>query len=108
MYAVFDGAACASALSLLVVGREAIAPDVRRLSLVGDDHQDFACRPGQRLVLTLDNGEGSLRRFSEVEAFDFDELRLDLIVPVGGDASAARWVDTAAISDRVTAELLAR
>jgi len=107
MYAISDGAASTGALSLLVVGRKAIAPDVRRLSLVGDDRQTFACRPGQRLLLTLPTETGSLRRISDVEAFDVEELRLDLAVPVGDDVRAARWVDSAEIGDRVTAELLA-
>jgi hypothetical protein len=107
MYPGLDGALARDALSLLVVGRKVIAPGVRGLSLVGDERQEFACRPGQQLVLTLPAEWGSLRRLGDIEAFDVEELRLDLAVAVADDARAARWVDMAEIGDRVTAELVA-
>jgi len=83
--------------SLLVAGRP--APDGRRLSLVGDECEMFTCRPGQWLRLTLDGG--SLQAVGRVEAFDADELRLELALC---DATTVQWRQSAAIGDPVTAE----
>jgi NADPH-dependent ferric siderophore reductase len=107
MYSVSDSGRSNDALSLLVVGQKLIGPGLRRLSLVGDERQEFACRPGQRFVLALPTEAGLLRRTGDVEAFDSEELRLDLAVPVADDARAARWLDMAKIGDRVSAALLA-
>jgi len=99
---VLSKAAARQVLSLLVARPR--APDGRRLSLVGDEHQAFSCRPGQWLRLTLPTGSGALQRVGRIEAFDPEELRLDLTLV---DPAAARWAAAAAIGDPVTAELLA-
>ncbi|HXQ10827.1 MAG TPA: hypothetical protein VN805_07505 [Caulobacteraceae bacterium] len=90
--------------SLLVAGCRVIAPNAGRLSLVADECEAFTCRPGQLLRLTLPTQSGSLSRVGRVEAFDPDELRLELALC---DAAAARWAEGAAIGDPVTAELVA-
>jgi hypothetical protein len=88
--------------SLLVAGRR--APDACGISLVGDECETFTCRPGQLLRLTLQTPHGPLHRVGLVEAFDPEELRLDLAL---GDPAAARWAEGAAIGDAVAAELVA-
>jgi hypothetical protein len=97
-----SGAAARRVWSLLVAGRR--APDGQRLSLVGAERETFVCRPGQLLRLTVPTKDGPLHRVGRVEAFDPEELRLDLSLC---DPAAARWAKGAAIGDAVTAELLA-
>jgi NADPH-dependent ferric siderophore reductase len=88
---------------LMVVGSREIAPQLRQVSLIGEDLDGFAFRPGQALVLTLP-GDGESRRRYTIAAFDPDELRLDVEVPVAGDALAAQWTATVCIGDPILAE----
>jgi NADPH-dependent ferric siderophore reductase len=97
-------AAARQVWSLLVAGCRVVAPDARRLSLVGDECETFTCRPGEWLRLTLPTARGPLHRVGRVEAFDPEELRLDLALC---DPAVARWAEGAAIGDPVTAELVA-
>ena len=100
-FALLDAAA-RQVWSLLVAGRG--APDGRRLRLVGDERETFTCRPGQWVKLTLPTTCGVLQRVGRIEAFDADELRLELALC---DIEAAQWAERAAIGDPVTAELVA-
>jgi hypothetical protein len=95
-------AAVRRAWSLLVAGRH--APDGQRLSLVGDEREAFTCRPGQLLRLTLPTDDGALHRVGRIEAFDPEELRLDIALC---DPAVASWAVGAEIGDPVTAELVA-
>lgn len=88
--------------SLLVAGRH--APDAHCISLVGDERQTFTCRPGQWLKLALPTDAGPLQRVGRIEAFDPEELQLDISLC---DPVATRWAEGAAIGDAVTAELVA-
>ena len=90
--------------SLLVAGCRVVAADGRRISLVGEECEAFTCRPGQLLRLTLPTKGGQLHHVGRVEAFDPEELRLDLALC---DPAAARWAERATIGDPVTAELVA-
>jgi hypothetical protein len=88
--------------SLLVAARPAV--DGCRLTLVGAEYEAFTCRPGQWLRLTLPTEGRPLRRIGRIEAFDPEELRLDLAL---SDPAAEGWAETAAIGDPVMAELVA-
>jgi hypothetical protein len=99
--------AASPAWLLLVVASGEIAPEVRQVSLVGDDLEGYAHRSGQHVALYLPTTEGALRRACPIAGFDAEELRLDVMLPVARDAAAALWADAARIGDPVTAELLA-
>jgi hypothetical protein len=96
----------APAWSLLLVGREPIDALRRRVRLVGDDLEGFVHAGGQRVALTVSLTGAALRRVGRIEAFDADELRLDIAMPVAGDPSARRWAEAARIGDPVRVELL--
>jgi NADPH-dependent ferric siderophore reductase len=96
------------AWSLLVVASGEIKPQVRQVSLVGDDLEGFVHGSGQHVMLYLPTEKGALRRACPITGFDAEELRLDVTLPVAEDFPAARWAEAARIGDAVTAELLGR
>jgi len=98
--------AAPTARSLLLVASDEIAGDERRISLVGDDLEDFVHQPGQRARLTLQTPTGVLIRDYPIHGFDTDELRLDLTARVADDAAMAHWARSAGIGDTVIAELI--
>jgi hypothetical protein len=73
------------------------------LSLVAEENEVVACRPGQWLMLVLPAARGALRCVGRVEGFDAEELRLDLAL---SDRAAARWAARAEIGVAVAAELV--
>ena len=90
---------------LMVVGSCDLGEGLRRVSLIGDDDlEGHIFRPGQVLELSLPGG-GPPRRQYVIAAFDRQELRLDLDVPVNNDAAAACWLQHARIGDPIVAEL---
>ena len=94
--------------SLLLAGREPIDAFHRRVRLVGDDLEGFVDRGGGRVALIVSLEGAELRRIAHIEAFDPDELRLDVALPVAGDAQAHGWTEAARIGDPVAVELLDR
>jgi len=101
----FPTRAMRSVWDLVVVGSRELTREVRRVSLIGEDLEGLDLRPGQQLVLTLpSSGSDPERRRYTIVGFDPDELRLDVDVPIRGDAPAARWLKSATIGDPVTAE----
>lgn len=97
-----------AAWSLLLAGREPIDCLHRRVRLVGDDLEGFVHAGAQRVALTISLPGALVRRVARIEAFDPDELRLDVALPVAGDAVAHGWTETSRIGDPVGVELLDR
>jgi hypothetical protein len=97
-----------AAWSLLLAGREPIDALHRRVRLVGDDLEGFVHSGGERVALIVSLEGERLRRVGHVEAFDPDELRLDVALPVAGDAQAHGWTEASRIGDPVRVELLDR
>ena len=104
----FAPSRASAAWSLLLVGREPIDALHRRVRLVGDDLEGFAPAGGERVALTVALAGERLRRVGHVEAFDPDELRLDVALPVAGDPEAHGWTEASRIGDPVCVELLER
>src|SRR5215469_16067202 len=88
--------------SLLLAGREPIDSLHRRVRLVGDDLEGFVHGGRQRVALTVSLAGAPLRRIAHIEAFDPDELRLDVTLPVAGDALAHGWAEASSIGDPVS------
>jgi hypothetical protein len=97
-----------AAWTLLLAGREPIDMIHRRVRLVGDDLEGFVHGGGERVALTVSLGGAVVRRVARIEAFDPAELRLDVALPVAGDALAHGWTETSRIGDPVGVELLDR
>jgi len=97
-----------AAWSLLLAGREPIDALHRRVRLVGDDLEGFVHDGAQRVALVVSLAGERLRRVGRVEAFDPDELRLDVALPVGCDPLVHSWADQSSIGDPVHVELLDR
>jgi len=83
-----------------------IAPDIRSVSLVGDDLEGFDPSRGHYVILNLPTEGGALRRPCTITAFDPLELRIDVGLPVAAGDPAACWADGAQIGDAIAAELL--
>jgi hypothetical protein len=96
----------APAWSLLLAGREPIDGQRGRVRLVGDDLEGFVHASGACVAVTVSLTGAALRRVGRIEAFDADELRLDIAIPVAGDASVHRWAEAARIGESVHVELL--
>jgi len=91
---------------LLFAGGEPIDETRRRLRLVGESLEGRIPKAGRRIALLVSKGGAGLKFLCRVEHFDASELRLDLILPIVGDAAAVGWVQAAAIGDHVVAELV--
>ncbi|HLK23031.1 MAG TPA: hypothetical protein VKT30_00075 [Caulobacteraceae bacterium] len=96
----------AAAWTLLLAGREPIDSLHRRVRLVGDDLDGFVHAGQERVALTVSLAGEALRRVARIEAFDPDELRLDVALPVACDPEAHGWTEAARIGDPVRVELL--
>jgi hypothetical protein len=85
--------------SLLLAGEEPIDALRWRLRFVGDSLEGFAYPLGQCVAVSLASGHADLRLDCHVEAFDPDELRLDVILARG--AAVERWAQDVSIGDPV-------
>lgn len=92
--------------SLLLVGRERIDAAQRRVRLVGDQLDGFVHAGDTAVALTMRFAGAWLRRVGRIEAFDPEELRLDVTLPMSGDLLAHSWVEASEIGDPVCVELL--
>ena len=93
--------------SLLLVGRERIDAARRRIRLVGDQLDGFIHAGDAEVALTIRFAGAFLRRVGRIEAFDADELRLDVALPTTGDPLAHSWAEASWIGEPVRVELLA-
>jgi NADPH-dependent ferric siderophore reductase len=89
---------------MAVVGQAPVSEQVRRVSLVCEDMEDFRWIPGQGLVLELPLPGGEIaRRHYVIRHFDAAEQRIDIDVVLHGDDDAALWLERARIGDRLIA-----
>jgi NADPH-dependent ferric siderophore reductase len=90
---------------LRVVETAPVTPRMFSVSFSGDELGGFAWRPGQDLVLSLPQPDGSLaRRHYTVRDFNRDARRLDIDFVLHGDSPAGRWALAARQGDVIEAQ----
>jgi len=88
-----------------VTGRTAITPKMARVSFSGAELGSLNWRPGQDLVLSLPQIDGSTaRRHYTIRHFDAAERRLDIDFVLHGDSPATRWALAARAGDWIEAQ----
>jgi len=89
---------------MAVVGQAPVSEQVRRVSLVCEDMEDFNWIPGQGLALELPLPGGQIaRRHYPIRHFDAPEQRIDIDVALHGDDDAELWLKRVKIGDRLIA-----
>jgi len=92
------------ALSLEVVGTQALTPSCRRIRVGGDELGALDPLPGQDLMLSLDlDGDRTRRRRYTIRHFDADARVVDLDIALHGDGPGRQWATTAQPGDKVEA-----
>jgi NADPH-dependent ferric siderophore reductase len=91
--------------SLKVVEACAVTPRLRSVSFTGPDLGALDWRPGQDLVLSLPQADGSVaRRHYTIRDFNPAARRLDIDFVLHGDSPAGRWIEAARPGDGLEAE----